>query len=246
MDCWDDRAKEHGESHWASWGDHYAIRLEVDTISKFINEGDKVLDVGCANGHATVQQLVNSPEELIGMDLSEEMIRYAENYNKDNVNFLVGDILNIPFDDCSFDVVYTTRVLINLQTWENQQRGMDECIRVAKPGGKIVFSECFYEPLVLLNSMRVLNGLPALSENDFNRYLKTVKMEAYLVGQDYERIDFSSVYFLGSRFLREIITNAEDYEGYSNPINGIFYDLGKRYSGGGFGVQRAYVITKGK
>jgi hypothetical protein len=56
--------------------------------------------------------------------------------------------------------------------------------------------------------------------------------------------DFSSVYYLGSRFLRELISKIEDYPGYSNPINKIFYELEKSYSGGGFGIQMIYVIEK--
>jgi hypothetical protein len=38
--------------------------------------------------------------------------------------------------------------------------------------------------------------------------------------------------------------NPEDYPGYSNPINEIFYNIEKEYSGGGFGIQQAYVIEK--
>jgi hypothetical protein len=56
--------------------------------------------------------------------------------------------------------------------------------------------------------------------------------------------EFSSVYYLGSRFLRELVTNPAAYPGFSNPINRIFYDIEKEFSGGGFGIQQAYIVTK--
>jgi hypothetical protein len=52
------------------------------------------------------------------------------------------------------------------------------------------------------------------------------------------------VYYIGSRFLRELVTEINNYQGYSNPINKHFYDLEKIYSGGGFGIQQAYIIIK--
>ncbi len=163
-----------------------------------------------------------------------------------NIEFKIGDIRKLDFQDGIFDLTYTTRVIINLPTWEEQIRAIDECIRVTKKGGKIILSEAFWEPMTLLNSMRALKGLQPLVEHDFNRYLKKEKLEKYLndKGLNYFVNDFCSIYYLGSRFLRELITKVDDYPGYSNPVNEIFYNLEKQFSGGGFGIQQAYVITK--
>jgi len=35
----------------------------------------------------------------------------------------------------NYDVVYTTRVLVNLPTWEQQKKGIAECLRVTKKKG---------------------------------------------------------------------------------------------------------------
>ena len=90
---------------------------------------------------------------------------------KENFEFSQGDIRKIDFEDEKFDVVYTTRVLINLPTWEEQKLGIEECFRVAKKGGTII-CEAFYEPLVAINSIRRITNLPELYEHDFNRYIK--------------------------------------------------------------------------
>jgi hypothetical protein len=107
-------------------------------------------------------------------------------------------------------------------------------------------SEAFWEPLVLLNALRALKSLTPLVEHDFNRYIKKEALSDFLDshGLKFEIEDFSSIYYLGSRFLRELVTTPADYPGYSNPINKIFYDIEKSFSGGGFGIQQAFVIQK--
>ena len=251
LNFWNAQGDTHGTSHSASWGDRHAIDLEIETIGDHIHEGNEILDVGCANGFSGLHNLQKNIASLTGVDFSESMIREAEK-NKaecrspEKVSFEVGDVRSLRFDDESFDVVYTTRTLINLPTWVEQQQGILECLRVCKTGGTVVLCEAFWEPLVLLNALRTLKGLPSLVEHDFNRYLKKSALEEFLSSRDmqFEPIEFSSIYYLGSRFLRELVTNPEDYPGFSNPINEIFYQIEKEYSGGGFGIQQAYVIVK--
>jgi ubiquinone/menaquinone biosynthesis C-methylase UbiE len=247
---WNNQANSYKTEPTASWGDNFAIELEIENIAKYINEGSVVLDAGCANGYSSFRQLSTNPKHITGIDFSEPMIKYAiEQKDKlgiRNIDFFNGDIRNIKFADETFDVTYTTRVIINLPNWQEQKIAIDECLRVTKKGGTVIFSEAFYEPLVLLNALRSIKNLPPLIEHDFNRYLKREKLEKYLEGKniEYSIIDFSSVYYLGSRFLRELVTKADDYPGYTNPINKIFYEIEKDYSGGGFGIQMAYVIKK--
>lgn len=248
---WENQADKFGTCHEASWGDFFAIELEINEIGRYIHKGAEVLDVGCANGYSTSRFMEKKVKSITGIDYSEKMIaaanqRKSEEKLGDKVNFLNGDIRKLPFANNSFDIVYTTRVLINLLSWEEQREGINECIRVCRPNGKIIFSEGFWEPLVLLNSLLQLKQLPPLVEHDFNRYLKKSVLEEYLYSLkvDFTNVDFSSIYYLGSRFLRLLVTNPQDYPGYSNPINEIFYNIEKEFSGGGFGIQQIYVITK--
>ena len=69
---------------------------------------------------------------------------------------------------------------ILLNSWEEQKKAINECLRVTKPGGKVIFSEGFWEPFVLLNSLRTIMQLPPLVEHDFNRYIKQNRLEEYL------------------------------------------------------------------
>jgi len=252
LQFWSSQADKFGTSHSASWDDNYAIDLEIENIGKYIKEKDKVLDVGCANGYSAIHHLNKNVASITGVDFSEAMIKEAKKNqaacdSPEQLFFEVGDVRKLQFEDNTFDVVYTTRALINLPTWDEQQQGISECIRVSKVGGTIIFSEAFWEPLVLLNSIRTLKSLPPLVEHDFNHYLKQNYLEKKFrsKGIQFEVVDFSSIYYLGSRFLRELVTNPDDYPGYSNPINEFFYTIEKDFSGGGFGIQQAYVIKKG-
>lgn len=249
---WESQGETHGDSHWASWGDNWMINLEIDTIGKHIRKGDRVLDIGCANGYATFRQAeTGKPCSIVGIDYAANMIAAAlgalqQRQPPVEVAFHEGDVRSLKFEDNCFDMVYTTRVLINLPTWQEQMLGIAECLRVVKPGGTVVLSEGFWEPLMLLNAMRALKQLPPLVEHDFNRYLKLSLLRSHLeqLELDYRIEDFSSIYYLGSRFLRELVTDPAAYPGFSNPINKLFYEIEKEYSGGGMGVQQAVVITK--
>ena len=110
---WDSQGKNHGESHHASWGDNWMIDLEIETIGSHIMDGDKVLDVGCANGYSTFHQYKNnSLRSIVGVDYSENMISSAlSTKNKgscnDDINFCVGDVRELDFEDDFFDLTYT-------------------------------------------------------------------------------------------------------------------------------------------
>lgn len=244
---WNSNAEKYKESNWASWGDILAIQLETECIGKYIKNGDYVLDAGCANGFSALEQLKTHDNiNIVGIDYAENMIKVAKEHETSNLKFQLGDIKSIDYPDNTFDVVYTTRVLINLPTWKDQLTGIRECLRVVKPNGLVILSEGFWEPLVKLNALRQICNLPPLVEHDFNRYLKRNRLEEYLKSNNmqYKVEDFSSMYYLGSRLLRELMTDYQNWPGYSNPINSEFCNLSKKFNGGEFGIQMAYVITK--
>lgn len=249
---WENQAAKFGTSHEASWGDIYAIDLEMNNIASHISEGKSVLDVGCANGFALIKHAKDFKlAQSVGVDFSPKMIEMANESlarekNNYNIHFKTGDVRGLDFQDNTFDIVYTTRVLINLPNWQEQIQGISECIRVAKPGGTIIFSEAFWEPLVKLNALRTILGLPSLVEHDFNRYLKKSNLDTYLNNNktEFEVNDFSSIYYLGSRLIRDLIPESKTFVGYDNPVNKIFHTIEKDFSGGDVGIQQAYIIKK--
>ena len=251
-DFWDSQAERFGPAHDASWGDSEMISLEIDAIADCISQGDVFVDAGCANGFSTRQiaERVN-PVKVHAFDFSGEMIAQAMKSHlaskEFDVNVFESDIRKIDLSDGIADVCYTTRTLINLPSWADQQTGISECLRVVKPGGLVLLSEGFWDPLCKLNALRQIVGLPALVEHDFNRYIKLERLIQWLTEQKllFEIRDFSSLYYLGSRFIRELATDASTFPGFTNPINKEFADLARKYqSCGSIGVQQLVVIKK--
>ena len=249
LEFWEQQAIDHGQEHSASWGDSGMIRLEVAEIARRLPPTGKVLDAGCANGYSTELIQVQAPGlSMTGLDFAPAMIREAvgrEKQSGSGVQYQVGDIRRLPFEDASFDAAFTTRTIINLPTWVDQIEAFREMIRVVRPGGKLLISEAFWEPLCKLNSVRQVAGLDPLEEHDFNRYLKEYRVRGLLsdLGLEFSIVPFSSVYYLGTRFLRELVTDSSAYPGYSNPINEVSFELEQNWSGGPFSVQSLIEIT---
>jgi ubiquinone/menaquinone biosynthesis C-methylase UbiE len=179
------------------------------------------------------------------------MIAFAKKELKKNksnpeVIFYEADICNIPEKDGYFDVSITTRVLINLPSWQLQEKAIDEMFRVTKSGGLILFSEAFLGGLKNINKLRKLFDLAPLTIHSFNKYLDEKLMEKYLKGKRvrYEIINFSSIYYIGSRVIREIYPDKGEKQSFKHFINDFFFDLEKKKNKLDFGIQKLFVIRK--
>jgi SAM-dependent methyltransferase len=78
----------------------------VRFLSKYVNEGDRILDLGCASASLwpLFKELLPKSVEIVGVDISTEMLKIAQENFPDN-DFRIGSMLDIPADDGSFDVV---------------------------------------------------------------------------------------------------------------------------------------------
>lgn len=109
-----------------------------------ISEGDTVVDLGSGAGNDcfVARQLTGSTGRVIGLDMTEDMIEKAKNNTAklgfENVEFILGDIENMPFEDNMADVVVSNCVL-NLVP--DKQRAFAETFRILKPGGHFSISD---------------------------------------------------------------------------------------------------------
>ena len=95
-----------------------------------IKPGDKILDVGCGKGFLLFDFTKVVPGvEVYGLDISEYAIENSKEEIKDRIQ--VGNAIKLPFEDRSFDFVYSITTLHNLHCYD-----LDKALREIERVGK--------------------------------------------------------------------------------------------------------------
>ena len=130
-------------NEWAEAGrgeemEHHHINITQQALALMnLKPGEKVLDLGCGAGWASrlLAQLVGGGQ-VVGLDVSDEMIRRARANSSelDNVMFVVGSALQIPWEENFFDKVLSVE---SFYYYGDQDRALDELFRVLAPKGEL-------------------------------------------------------------------------------------------------------------
>lgn len=135
----------------------------------------RILDVATGTGDLAIKALSLDPEKIVGVDISEEMLRIGRDKIRElgedaRIEMRKGDSERLPFSDNQFDGAL---VAFGVRNFENLGRGLEEIHRVLKPGGKLVVLEFSHPrrfPIKQLYGFYSRHVLPrvgsALSGND--------------------------------------------------------------------------------
>src|SRR5208337_2635095 len=132
---------------WAEQGkgeemEHHHISITEQALAMMhLKPGEKVLDLGCGAGWASrlMAKAVDdseNPGQVIGLDVSDEMIRRARSASKDydNLMFVVGSAQQIPWEENFFDKVLSVE---SFYYYADQDRALAELFRVMAPLGEL-------------------------------------------------------------------------------------------------------------
>lgn len=147
-----------------------------------LEPGETVLDLGSGGGIDVLlsAKRVGPTGKAYGLDMTDEMLALAEENRRKsgftNVEFLKGEIENIPLPDNSVDVIISNCV-INLSG--DKDRVLKEAFRVLRPGGRFAVSDVVVRgevPAAVRKSMELWAGCVAgaLSDRDYTDKLASV------------------------------------------------------------------------
>ena len=188
-----------------------------------LRTGEIVLDLGSGGGIDVLlsAKRVGPTGKAYGLDMTDEMLALARENQKQagvtNVEFLKGEIENIPLPDNSVDVIISNCV-INLSA--DKDRVLAEAFRVLKPGGRFAVSDVVTRgsvPDEVRQSMLLWVGCiaGALEESD---YLARLKKAGFVA----EPIEETRVYNVEDA--RHFLTEAGvDVDSIAPEVNGKFF-----------------------
>jgi ubiquinone/menaquinone biosynthesis C-methylase UbiE len=145
------------EGRLVRWASHYDFLINLMTLGQIsrlrqktvdlaqLQEGEKVLDVGCGTGAVTIpaKKKVGSNGTAVGIDPDPAMIAVARRkMNRGNleIDFRVGVIEALSFPDATFDAVTSSLMMHHLPD-HLRSKGLSEIFRVLKPGGRLLIAE---------------------------------------------------------------------------------------------------------
>ncbi|MEM6642009.1 MAG: bifunctional demethylmenaquinone methyltransferase/2-methoxy-6-polyprenyl-1,4-benzoquinol methylase UbiE [Bacteroidota bacterium] len=135
-------------NHFLSLG--IDIRWRKKAVKMLQKDSPKqLLDIATGTGDFAIEALKLNPEKIIGVDISEGMLNVGrEKMKKRGFDHIIdmqsGDSENLHFSDNNFDAII---VAFGVRNFENLEKGLQEMLRVLKPGGKAVILE-FSKPSV--------------------------------------------------------------------------------------------------
>jgi ubiquinone/menaquinone biosynthesis C-methylase UbiE len=112
------------------------IRFARNDIPLDVFKGKRCLDAGCGGGRGSILMAESGASEVVGLDLSQTNVETcrmrAQQRGLDNCTFEQGSLLEVPYADESFDVVWSNGVLHHTGDTDGT---LKEIARVLKPGG---------------------------------------------------------------------------------------------------------------
>ena len=120
--------------------DENYLRHYVDFVIRFTPKYSKILDLGCGNGISS--RLLNQANfDVVGTDISPLFLQDARNWESlhdgPKLRYQVCDVLELPFEDESFDVICSNELIEHLPDVET---ALKEMVRVVRQDGRVLLS----------------------------------------------------------------------------------------------------------
>lgn len=123
--------------------DNAILQLEEQTVLPIFDDvglaGRSVIDLGCGTGRHVRHILERGAKQIVGMDLSEEMLSVArQRIRSPKVDFIQAEFRHIPVTDEQFDCAVAS---LALSHEEHLEGALQEFRRILKPGSTLIITD---------------------------------------------------------------------------------------------------------
>lgn len=119
---------------YAKAGAAYFDMNHIHTFANLLPKGARVLDAGCGAGRDANLLQKKAGLQVVGLDLSKGLLAVAKNHFPD-ITFAEGNLLALPFEENTFDGVWSNTSLLHLETYADAAQAISEMHRVLKTDG---------------------------------------------------------------------------------------------------------------
>ncbi len=168
----------------------------IDALPCF-DTSQQVIDLGCGTGYFSAE-LIKMGHQVTCVDLSQEMLDAAQSRCGKEADYLRADAENLPFDDNSADIIFSS---LALQWCEDLSVPLQEMKRVVRPGGILAFTTLVDGSLEELSaSWSIVDSHQHINEFLSEKLIKIALAQAGLV---HEGLEFDSIiqYYSSARAL---------------------------------------------
>ncbi|MEZ5424694.1 MAG: class I SAM-dependent methyltransferase [Pyrinomonadaceae bacterium] len=138
IDCYDATAEKYAGTFYRELERKPLDRLLLKRFADENKDRGRIADLGCGSGQTTVFLRNSGVEDLVGIDLSPEMVKVASGLNG-SVDFEVGNMLGLDYPDETFGAALAFYAIVHFN-YEEIEKAFREIRRVLKNSGRFLFS----------------------------------------------------------------------------------------------------------
>jgi ubiquinone/menaquinone biosynthesis C-methylase UbiE len=161
------------------------FRVTREALTPLVDKSELFLDMGCGTG-VWLEECLETYEIGVGVDLSRKMLELCKRRRLPSVNLVLADCHRLPFRDCVFDAILSSRVFIYL----NLETALSEAKRVLRDEGGLVLLVQIDKPKLVRLRDRLERRVKFLEDTNYltaheligqvSRYFRVIKTKGVI------------------------------------------------------------------